>query len=74
MAKAIIVDISPVKASPSLTGMGNIFEAMTKVKVPSELNMSAGRLIANDQLMVSIPDKVTRDFVLMNLMKHPDGR
>lgn len=73
MEKAIIVDISPIGASPSLTSMGDIFAAMAQVTVASDLNMSAGRMSANEQLMDSIADKVTRDFVLMNLSKQSDG-
>ena len=70
----IIVDIAPVKSSPSLTTMGDLFAAMNKVTIPDDLSASAGRLIADEQLRVSISDKVTRDFILMNLFKNPEGR
>lgn len=74
MEKAIIVDMSPVKESPSLIGMGLIFEQMTKVRIGSDLNMAAGRKLADEQLAETISDKITRDFILMNLVKNEDGR
>lgn len=73
MESAIFVDISPVKTSPSLHSMSDLFEAMRKVNVPKELNITAGRRFADDQMMISVKDNATRQFILMNLMKHPDG-
>lgn len=70
----IIVDVSPVRSSPSLLSMGEIFAAMTKVNIPMTVKMSEGRELANLQLMKAIPSKETRDFVLMNLVKKSDGR
>lgn len=72
--RAIVVDVSPVRSSPSLIGMGNIFAAMTNVNIPDNLKMGEGRELANQQLMNAIPSKETRDFVLMNLVKGTDGR
>ncbi len=72
--RAIIVDVSPVRSSPSLMSMGEIFAAMTAVDIPDTLKMSEGRELANQQLMKAIPSKETRDFVLMNLVKGADGR
>ncbi|KAG4066606.1 hypothetical protein HA402_007242 [Bradysia odoriphaga] len=72
--RAIIVDVSPVRSSPSLIGMGGIFAAMTTVNIPATMKMSEGRSLANEQLMDAIPSKETRDFVLMNLVKGADGR
>ncbi|KAJ6649176.1 Protein ABHD11, partial [Pseudolycoriella hygida] len=72
--RAIIVDVSPVRSSPSLLSMGEIFAAMTKVDIPITFKMSEGRELANQQLMDAIPSKETRDFVLMNLVKGTDGR
>lgn len=53
--------------------MSDLFEAMRKVNVPKELNITAGRRFADDQMMISVKDNATRQFILMNLMKHPDG-
>lgn len=53
--------------------MSDLFDAMRKVNVPKELNMTAGRRFADDQLMISVKDEATRQFILMNLIKRPDG-
>lgn len=72
--KAIIVDISPVHSSPLLHSMNTIFGAMVEVNVSSELDMKAARNSANDQLKKTITDEGTRGFIMMNFVRHPDGR
>lgn len=54
--------------------MGDVFAAIKNVNIPNDLKMSQGRELANQQLMDGIPQKETRDFVLMNLVKGADGR
>lgn len=70
--KAIIVDISPVKSSPILTDMNTMFGAMLSVKVPADLDLIAGRKLADAQLKAIMNDE-TRAFVMMNFLKKPDG-
>lgn len=72
--KAIIVDVSPITSSPALTSMGEIFAAMRRVKIDKKLSASGGRAAADKQLKESIPDKVTRDFILLNLYRAEDGK
>lgn len=72
--KAIIVDVSPVTTSPALKNMGEIFAAMHSVRVEKGLSPSDGRESADQQIKPIIADKVTRDFILMNLYRADDGR
>lgn len=72
--KAVIVDVSPVTSSPALKNMGEIFAAMRRVKIDSGLSAAEGRAMADKQIMKYIPDKVTRDFILLNLYRAGDGK
>lgn len=72
--KAVIVDVSPVTSSPALKNMGEIFAAMRRVKIDSGLSAAEGRAMADKQIMEFIPDKVTRDFILLNLYRTGDGK
>lgn len=72
--KAIIVDISPVQTSPLLLAMEGIFGAMKSVRVAADLDMTAARKAANEQLMAtSTMDEGTRSFVLTNFVRKPTG-
>ena len=73
MEKAIIVDVSPVTTSPGLKSMGGIFAAMRRVNIPKDIGLPEARNMADDQLKESIVDKVTRNFILMNLYRTVDG-
>lgn len=72
--KAIIVDISPVTTSPALKNMKEIFAAMRRVKIDNGLSAAQGRAVAAEQIEDLIPDKVTRDFILLNLYRTEDGK
>lgn len=72
--KAIIVDISPVRSSPLLTSMNIIFESMLTVSVPDDLDMRAARKLADSQLKKIITNDETRGFIMLNFVKHPDGK
>lgn len=41
--KAIIVDVSPVTTSPALKNMGEIFGAMRRVSLPSDIGLPEAR-------------------------------
>ena len=71
---AIIVDVSPVTTSPALRNMGEIFAAMNNVRVERGLSSAEGRASAEEQLKAFIPDQVTINFILMNLVREPDGK
>lgn len=72
--KAIIVDVSPVTTSPALKNMGEIFGAMRRVRVPNDIGLPEARSVADEQIKEFIPDKVTRNFILMNLYRAADGK
>lgn len=67
------MDVSPVTSSPSLRNMGEIFSAMRRIDIEDGLNPAAGRAVANEQIKNSIPDKATRDFILLNLYRDANG-
>lgn len=71
--KALIVDVSPVTTSPALSNMGEIFSAMKRVRFPSNIDLPEARILADKQLKASIPEQVTRSFILMNLYRAPTG-
>lgn len=73
MEKAIIVDVSPVTTSPALKNMGEIFGAMRRVSLPNDIGLPEARIMADEQIKEFIPDKVTRQFILMNLYRAVDG-
>lgn len=73
MEKAIIVDVSPVTTSPGLKSMGEIFAAMRRVSLPKDATLPEARNMADEQLKEVIVDKVTRNFILMNLYRAVDG-
>lgn len=69
------MDISPIQSSPSLHSMGYLFDALQNVQVPTELTLGNGRQFAGDQIKHIISHDITRNFILMNLVKDPvDGR
>lgn len=53
--------------------MGEIFAAIRRVEIENGLNAADGRAIADEQIRDFIPDKVTRDFILMNLYRGSNG-
>lgn len=71
--KAIIVDVSPATTSPSLKSMGEIFTAMRRVSLPNDIDLPQARIMADEQIKMYIPDKVTRSFILMNLYRAVNG-
>lgn len=71
--KAIIVDVSPVTTSPALSNMGEIFSAMRRVRFVPGTDLAQARVSADKQLQQSIPEQVTRSFILMNLYRAPNG-
>lgn len=54
--------------------MGDIFKAMRRVNIENGLSAADGRAVADEQIKPFIPEKVTRDFILMNLYRTDSGR
>lgn len=71
--KLIVVDMSPVRVSPSLTEMIKLFHAMKTVTLDGILTLSKARKIADEQLAQSIPSERIRQFLLMNLVEAEAG-
>lgn len=53
--------------------MGEIFAAMRRVSLPKDIGLPEARVMADEQLNEVIVDKVTRNFILMNLYRAVDG-
>lgn len=73
MDKAIIVDVSPVTTSPALKSMSGIFQAIRRIRLPPQIELSEARKMADEQIREAIQDKMTRSFILMNLYQAYDG-
>lgn len=53
--------------------MGEIFSVMRRVNLPEDIGLPEARIMADEQIKIAIPDKVTRSFILMNLYKAVNG-
>lgn len=53
--------------------MGEIFSAMRAIRFPLEMDLPQARIFADDQLKQTIPEQVTRSFILMNLYRASNG-
>ncbi|XP_072934541.1 sn-1-specific diacylglycerol lipase ABHD11-like [Epargyreus clarus] len=73
VSSLIVVDISPVKTSPQVFSMINLFDAMTAVSIRAGIAMSKARKLADDQLKSVIPDLNLRNFLITNLVQTNTG-
>lgn len=73
MSSLIVVDISPVKTSPQIFSMANLFDAMVAVSIRSGIAMSKARKLADEQLKPVIPDVNLRNFLITNLVQTNNG-
>ncbi|XP_047538256.1 protein ABHD11-like [Vanessa atalanta] len=73
VSSLIVVDISPVKTSPQIFSMINLFDAMVAVSIRSGIAMSKARKLADDQLKAIIPDVNLRNFLITNLVQTNNG-
>lgn len=73
MSSLIVVDISPVKTSPQIFSMVNLFDAMTAVSIRSGIAMSKARKLADEQLKAIVPDINLRNFLITNLIQTNSG-
>lgn len=61
--KLVVVDMSPVRASPNLMQMERIFEAMRLVMVDGSLTLSKARKTVDQQLAKSIKSNLMRQVI-----------
>ncbi|VVC92600.1 unnamed protein product [Leptidea sinapis] len=73
VSSLIVVDISPVKTSPQIFSMMNLFDAMAAVSIRSDIAMSKARKLADDQLRSITPDVNLRNFLITNLIQTNAG-
>lgn len=68
-----VVDISPVKTSPQIYSMSNLFDAMAAVSIRPGIAMSKARKLADEQLKSITPDLNLRNFLITNLVQTNTG-
>ncbi|KAF9407723.1 hypothetical protein HW555_012343 [Spodoptera exigua] len=73
VSSLIVVDISPVKTSPQIFSMANLFDAMTSVSIRPGIAMSKARKLADEQLKMITPDVNLRNFLITNLVQTNSG-
>lgn len=73
VSSLIVVDISPVKTSPQIFSMANLFDAMTSVSIRPGIAMSKARKLADEQLKIITPDVNLRNFLITNLVQTNTG-
>lgn len=73
VSSLIVVDISPVKTSPQIFSMSNLFDAMSSVSVRPGIAMSKARKLADEQLKSITPDVNLRNFLITNLVQTNTG-
>ncbi|RVE50243.1 hypothetical protein evm_005078 [Chilo suppressalis] len=73
VSSLIIVDISPVKTSPQIFSMANLFDAMSSVMIRPGIAMSKARKLADEQLKNITPDVNLRNFLITNLVQTNTG-
>lgn len=71
--KLAVIDMSPVRISPSLTEMIKLFHAMKTVTLDGNPTLSKARKMADEQLSLSIQSERIRQFLLMNLVEAETG-
>lgn len=72
--KLIVVDMSPVRVSPSLTEMGKIFEAMRSVSFEDNTTLLRARRSVDEQLAKVITAPALRQFLMTNLVEAEPGK
>lgn len=53
--------------------MVDVFAAMRRVSLPNDIGLPEARAMADEQMKEFIPDKGTRNFILMNLHRAVNG-
>ncbi|XP_065201252.1 sn-1-specific diacylglycerol lipase ABHD11-like [Planococcus citri] len=69
----VVVDISPIRTSPAILEMNQLFNAMLMVKLKDNIPLSKARKDVDAQLAEVIPDVYIRQFLLTNLVELEGG-
>lgn len=72
--KLAVVDMSPIRTSPSLLEIKKIFEAMDLVTADGSPTLSKARKIVDQQLEKSIKSNALRQFLIANLIEVDSGK
>ncbi|XP_076237526.1 sn-1-specific diacylglycerol lipase ABHD11 [Calliopsis andreniformis] len=72
--KLIVVDMSPVRTSPSLVEMEKIFRVMRTVKLNGSTTLTKARKMVEEQLADAIKSSALRQFLTMNLVEADVGK
>ncbi|CAL1687807.1 unnamed protein product [Lasius platythorax] len=72
--KLAVVDMSPVRTSPSLLQIKKIFDAMDLAMANGSPTLSKARKIVDQQLEKSIKSSALRQFLISNLVKVDSGK
>ncbi|XP_066597320.1 sn-1-specific diacylglycerol lipase ABHD11 isoform X2 [Prorops nasuta] len=72
--KLIVVDMSPVRASPNLHEMSKIFGAMRSVTINGIVPLSKARKVADEQLSATIQPLALRQFLITNIVEEGPGQ
>lgn len=72
--KLIVVDMSPVRTSPSLSDMAKIFQAMRLVTLDGNPTLTKARHSVDRQLANTIKSPALRQFLMMNLVEADAGK
>ncbi|XP_011555819.3 protein ABHD11 [Plutella xylostella] len=73
ISSLVVVDISPIKTSPQIYSMGNLFDALQTVSIRPGIPMSKARKLADEQLKPTISDLNLRNFLITNLIQTNTG-
>ncbi|KAK2585177.1 hypothetical protein KPH14_008675 [Odynerus spinipes] len=72
--KLVVVDMSPARASPTLTEMVKIFKAMRSVTLDGSPSLTKARKMAEEQLAKTVKPLPLRQFLTMNLVEAEPGK
>lgn len=72
--KLAVVDMSPIKTSPSLLQIKKIFEVMSLATADGSPTLSKARKIVDQQLEQSIKSSALRQFLIANLVEVDSGK
>lgn len=72
--KLVVVDMSPARASPTLTDMVKIFKAMRSVTLDGSPSLTKARKMAEEQLAKTVKPLPLRQFLTMNLVEAEPGK
>ncbi|XP_076281208.1 sn-1-specific diacylglycerol lipase ABHD11 [Lasioglossum baleicum] len=72
--KLVVVDMSPVRASPQLWEIGKLLKIMSNVKLSASPTLTKTRRMAEEQLAENIKSVPLRQFLIMNIVEADIGK